>query len=95
MPQAQIVEVDTNWGKRFRLQVTLLEKVVNVRIHSCKECDFIEWGSAEGRAVAETTLSDEFFTQLASAIKDNKNRCLPQLVKEGVIVLGKYSGVNA
>lgn len=86
--------MDTQWGPRFRLQVTLPEQTVNVRIHACKDCDFIEWGDMSGIKVAETMLSDEFITQLATAISNNNNRCLPQLVKEGVKALGKYSEAN-
>ena len=65
--------------------------LVNVRIHACKDCDFIEWGSAGGDVIADAELSDDFVVKLAFAIKENKNRCLPLLVPEGVKALGEYS----
>lgn len=87
--------MNTQWGPRFRLQVTLLDgEAVNVRIHACKDCDFIEWSDVKGDKVADTELSDEFIAKLQLAITHGENRCLAELVPEGVKALGEYSEAN-
>lgn len=86
--------MNTQWGNRFRLRVSLSNRSVNVRIHACKECDFIEWGEPTGEIVAVTELSDSFVSELESVIEKGNNRCLPQLVPEGMKALGEYSEAN-
>ena len=89
------MEVATALSKRYRLQVTLHDgRVVNVRIHACNDCNFIEWHTASGNKVVETELSDDFINKLNSAVLSYKNRCLAQLVPEGIKALGKYSEKN-
>lgn len=82
--------MDTKCGPRFRLQVTLPEQIVNVRIHACKDCEFIEWDGEGGEVVAETELSDEFVELLSSAVTKGQNRDLPELVPEGLKALKGY-----
>ena len=90
MSTTAIVKVKTQWGLRFRLQVTLPEDVVNVRIHACKDCNFIEWSTASGEKIAETELGENFIAELSAAITRGENRCLPSLVSEGLQALGAY-----
>lgn len=84
--------MNTSWGERFRLQVTLPnERVVNVRIHACEHCNFVEWAEAAGEKVADVTLSDDFIAKLTSAVTGGQNRCLAELVPEGAAALGQYA----
>lgn len=68
--------------------------MVNVRIHACKDCNFIEWSKEGGEAVAETELSDKFVEAVSSAFINSQNRCLPELVSEGLKALGDYGEEN-
>lgn len=68
--------------------------MINVRIHACKECDFIEWSREGGEVVAETELSDRFVEALSSAVTNSQNRCLPELIPEGLKALGDYGEGN-
>lgn len=89
------MKVETQWGPRFRLQVRLPEgNSVNVRIHACSGCNFVEWTEASGEKVADVMIGDLFIAQLSSVVRQNKNRCLPELVPEGLVALGEYGQEN-
>lgn len=84
----------TQWGPRVRLQVPLDGRKVNVRIHACETCNFIEWAEAGGEKVGEVSLTDTFVAKLGEAVASCSNRCLPELVAEGSEVLKDYQGTT-
>jgi hypothetical protein len=74
------------------LQITLPDNdVVNVRLHACEDCSFIEWSKATGKEVAQTTVSEAFLRAVANLVTSGENRKLPELVAEGQQALGDYA----